>query len=180
MCVENKDILKKFNEERKARQIAEDKALEVEKNVRMLVSDNKYLREEMSKKEKDFNEEITRYMGIKRELEQEFIRRNQDLAELNSELSNFKIKEKHLNKIIQDAKDENVKVREEFDKLRKFSLDAENTKIKKLQDEVDELKTINQLYRSQRLESDEEILILIKEKDKFRSDFMQIKKELYI
>ena len=144
----------------------------------MLGSDNKYLREEMAKKEKDFNEEVARLVAIKREFELEFMKRNQEMADLASELSNFKIKEKHLNKIIQDSKDENLKIKEEFDKLRKFSLDAENTKIKKLQEEVDEMKTINQLYRSQRLESDEEITALIKEKDKFRLDLVNLKKEM--
>jgi FtsZ-binding cell division protein ZapB len=96
---------------------------------------------------------------------------------LSSDISNFKIKEKHLNKISSDLKEENSLLKVECDKLRKISLDTENTKIKKLQEEIDELKTMNQLYRSQRLESDEEISSLTREKDKIKAEYNQSKKE---
>lgn len=132
----------------------------------------------MLKKERDFNDEIQKYLNMKRELEQELLHCNQDLASLNSEISNFKIKEKHSNKIAHDLKDENSKLKSECDRLRKIALDTENTKIKKLQEEIDEIKTMNQLYRSQRLESDEEIAGLSREKDKVKTDYLHLKKDL--
>jgi chromosome segregation ATPase len=170
--------LKKFNEERKTRQIAEDKALELDRSIKMLNSDIKYLKEDLNKKEKEFNDELAKYISIKKELDAELTRRSQELNELNSESSNLRIKEKHLNKINGELKEENFKLKNECDKLRKISLDTENTKIKKLQEEIDELKTINQLYRSQRLESDEEISNHVKEKEKYKYELAQHKKEL--
>lgn len=116
---------------------------------------------------------------MKHEFEHELHKKNQDIENLNSEVSNFKIKEKHFNKIVQDLKEEIINFKEECDHLRKIALETENTKIKKLQEEIDEIKTINQLYRSQRLESEEEILSLSREKDKMKSEFIQIKKEKY-
>jgi hypothetical protein len=144
-----------------------------------LNSDNKYLKEDLVKKEREFNDEIQRYLNLKHEFEHELLKRNQDIASLNSEVSNFKIKEKHSNKIVQDLKEEATGFKEECDQLRKIALDTENTKIKKLQEEIDEVKTMNQLYRSQRLESEEEILSLSREKDKLKLEFFQIKKEKY-
>ena len=114
---------------------------------------------------------------MKRDFEHELIKRNQELSDLSSEISNFKIKEKHQNKISSDLKEENLHLKIECDKLRKISLDTENTKIKKLQEEIEELKTMNQLYRSQRLESDEEIYSLTREKDKIKVELNQSKKE---
>ena len=49
--------------------------------------------------------------------------------------------------------------------------------LKKLDEQIEELKTMNQLYRSQRLESDEEISSLFREKDKIKLDLNQSKKE---
>lgn len=172
------EILKKFNEERKARQIGEDKCLDLEKTIQILSSDLKYLKEDLAKKEINFNEDLVRLLNIKKDLELDLGRKNQDLNDLHTEVSNFRIKEKHLNKICLDLKEENSNLKEECDKLRKISLDAENTKIKKLQEEIDELKTMNQLYRSQRLESDEEINNFIREKEKLRAELIQLKKEL--
>lgn len=137
------------------------------------------MKEDLIKKEREFNEEIQRYLNMKHEFEHELHKRNQDIANLNSEVSNFKIKEKHFNKIVQDLKEETINLKEECDQLRKIALETENTKIKKLQEEIDEIKTINQLYRSQRLESEEEILSLSRDKDKMKSEFVHIKKEKY-
>lgn len=172
------DILKKFNEERKSRHLAEEKSIEWEKQFKLVNSDNKYLKEDLVKKEKEFNDEIQKYLNLKREFEHELLKRTEDIAALNSELSNFKIKEKHSNKIALDLKEETINLKEECDRLRKIALDTENTKIKKLQEEIDEVKTMNQLYRSQRLESDEEISSLSREKDKLKSEYLQIKKEI--
>jgi hypothetical protein len=169
--------LKKFNDERKARQLAEDKSIEIEKQLKIISSDYKYLKEDLIKKEKDHNDELTKNLSLKRDFEHELIKRNQELSDLSAEISNFKIKEKHLNKISHDLKEENSHLKEECDKLRKITLDTENTKIKKLQEEIEELKTMNQLYRSQRLESDEEISSLFREKDKVKLEFNQSKKE---
>ena len=141
-------------------------------------SDLNYLKEDLSKKEKEFSEELMRYINVKKELDVDLSKRNQDIIDLNSEISNLKIKEKHFNKISRDLKEENLHLKEECDKLRKISLDTENTKIKKLQEEIEELKTMNQLYRSQRLESDEEISNYVREKEKLKSEFFQLKKEL--
>ena len=171
------DILKKFNDERKSRQQAEDKSLDLERQIKILTSDYRYLKEELSKKDKEYNEEITKNLSLKRDFEHELIKRNQELSELNSEISNFKIKEKHLNKIANDLKEENAKMRDECDRLRKISLETENNKIKKLQEEIEELKTLNQLYRSQRLESDEELSALAREKEKFKLEVNHFKKE---
>ena len=158
--------------------MAEERALEWERQMKLVNSDFKYLKEESLKKEKDFMDDMTRHLSMRRELEHELIKRNNELAELNSEISHFNIKEKHLNKIALDLKEECGNLKEECDRLRKVALDTENTKIKKLHEEIDELKAMNQLYRSQRFESDEEISSLSREKDKLRADYMQLKKEL--
>ena len=92
-------------------------------------------------------------------------------------VANHKIKEKHFTKNALELKDENATLKAECDKLRKMSLDTENTKIKKLQEEIDELKTMNQLYRSQRLESDEEIGQLVRDADKLKFESAHLKKE---
>jgi len=172
------DILKRFNEERNRRQLAEERTLELDKQLKLISSDNKYLREDLVKKEKEFGNEIQRYSNLKREFEHELLRRNQDLASSNSEISNLRIKEKHLNKIVVELKEEVSGLREECDRLRKVALDTENTKVKKLHEEIDELKTMNQLYRSQRLESDEEIGSLTRDRDKLRAEFTLARKEL--
>lgn len=172
------EISKKFNIERKARHLAEEKTIDLEKSIQILNSDIKYLKDDLNKKEKDFNEKITELINVKKELENDLLRKNQDMNDLNSEISNLKIKEKHFTKICSDLKEETSNLKDECDRLRKISLDTENTKIKKLQEEIDELKTINQLYRSQRLESDEELNNYAREKEKLKSDYLQIKKEL--
>lgn len=82
-----------------------------------------------------------------------------------------------MNKIWCDLKEENIKLKEECDKLRKISLESENNKIKKLQEEIEELKTLNQLYRSQRLESDEELAALAREKEKIKLEMNHFRKE---
>ena len=171
------DILKKFNEERKSRELAEEKSIDLEQQLKLISSDNLYLKDDLVKKGKEFSEEIQKYLNLKREFEHELLKRNGDIDRLSSEVSNFKIKEKHSCKIAHDLKEETVSLKEECDRLRKIALDTENTKIKKLQEEIDEVKTMNQLYRSQRLESDEEISSLSREKDKIRSDYLQLKKE---
>ena len=175
------EILKKFNEERKARQIAEENAADLEKTIKMLNSDLKYLKDDLFKKEKEFSEELYRHIGLKKELDADLSRRTQEIKELHNEIANMisnqKIKEKHFNKNSLDLKEENLHLKEECDKLRKVALDTENTKIKKLQEEIDELKTMNQLYRSQRLESDEEISNFAREKDKLQYENAHLKKE---
>ncbi len=172
------EISKKFNIERKARHLAEEKTIDLEKSIQILNSDIKFLKDDLKKKEKDFNDKITELINVKKELENDLLKKNQDMNDLNSEISNLKIKEKHFTKICSDLKEETGNLKDECDRLRKISLDTENTKIKKLQEEIDELKTINQLYRSQRLESDEELNNYAREKEKLKSDYLQIKKEL--
>jgi chromosome segregation ATPase len=157
--------------------LAEEKCLELEKNIKLLNSDYKYLKDDMSKKEREFNDELVKYMNMKKELESDLFKRNQDMADLSSELSNFKIKEKHFNKISSDLKEENSQLKEECDKYRKISIDAENVKVKKLQEEIEELKTMNQLYRSQRLESDEEINNCAREIDRLKAECVRMRKE---
>jgi hypothetical protein len=157
--------------------LAEDKCLELEKSIKLLNSDYKYLKDDMGKKEREFNEELVKYMNMKKEFEAELFKRNQEMADLNSELSNFKIKEKHFNKISLDLKEENSQLKEECDKYRKISIDAENHKVKKLQEEIEELKTMNQLYRSQRLESDEEINNCAREIERLKSECTRLRKE---
>ena len=152
--------------------------MDLDKQLKLTSSDNKYLRDDLVKKEKEFSDEIQRYLNLKREFEHELLRRNQDLASVSAEMSNFRIKEKHLNKIISELKEEVSGLREECDRLRKVALDTENTKVKKLHEEIDELKTMNQLYRSQRLESDEEIGGLVRERDKLRVEFGIARKEV--
>lgn len=168
--------MKKFNEERKARQAAEERMQEFEKTVKLLSSDVKYLREEASKLERECNDEAQR----RRDVEAELLKRAQEVNELSTDLSNARILEKHLNKILADSKEESTALKEECDRLRKCSLDNENVKIKKLQEEIEELKTMNQLYRSQRLENYEEIENLGRERDKLKCDNLQLMEEMLV
>lgn len=170
------DVLKKFNEERKARQAAEERVHEVEKSIQMLISDNKYLKDELNKRDKEWSDELTR----RKEAECELARRTSEVNEMSTDLSNAKILEKHLNKILSDLKEESGALKEECDRLRKVSLETENTKIKKLQEEIDELKTMNQLYRSQRLENYEEIESLGRERDKLKCDTIRLADEMFV
>jgi chromosome segregation ATPase len=170
-------VLKKFNDERKARQLSEDKTFTLEKTIRMLNADLTFLKDDLVKKEREFNEETSRYLSVKKELDGELARKSQDASELHAEISSLRIKEKHLNKISQEVKEENVCLREECDRLRKVSIETENFKVKKLQEELDEMKTMNQLYRSQKLESEEEIDSYRRDREKLRSDLNQLKKE---
>jgi hypothetical protein len=82
--------------------------------------------------------------------------------------------------MLSDLKEENLNLKEECDRLRKISLESENMKIKKLQEEIEELKTMNQLYRSQRLENNEEIENLGRERDKIKRDNLQLGEELFV
>ena len=50
--------------------------------------------------------------------------------------------------------------------------------MKSIQDECDELKQMNQLYLSQRLELEEENEILLKKFETFNRDILQIRKEM--
>lgn len=119
-------------------------------------------------------------MNAKKDFDAELMRKNQEINDLNAAVSSFKILESHLNKKYNELKEENLHLKEEYDKLRKTSLDVESQIIKKLQDEIEESKTLNQLYRSQRYESDEEIKNLTMECDKLKSDLLNIKKELFV
>lgn len=170
------DVLSKFNEERKARQAAEERTQEIEKTLQMFTSDIKYLKEELGKRDKEWSDELTR----RKEAESELARKSSEYTEMSTDLSNAKILEKHLNKILSDLKEESSSLKEECDRLRKVSLETENTKIKKLQEEIDELKTMNQLYRSQRLENYEEIENLGRERDKLKCDHIQLAEEMLV
>jgi hypothetical protein len=172
------EILKKFNEERKTRHLAEEKCLMLEKNLRMLSSDLDFMKEDHAKKEREVSDEIFKMQSLKKDLDLELNKRAQECIDLNAEISNLRIKEKHLTKISADLKEESQIMREECDRLRKVTIETENTKVKKLQEEIDELKTINSLYRSQRLESDDEINNLIRDKEKLKSELHQMRKEL--
>lgn len=136
------------------------------------------MKEDLAKKEKELKDELFRSINVKKELDAELLKKNQEASELVSEISNLKIKEKHLSKISLSVKEENVHLKEECDRLRKISLDTENNKIKKLQEEIDELKAMNQLYRSQRLEAEEDISNFLREKELIKLDFVQLKNEL--
>ena len=66
------DILKKFNEERKSRELAEEKSIDLEQQLKLISSDNLYLKDDLVKKGKEFSEEIQKYLNLKREFEHEF------------------------------------------------------------------------------------------------------------
>lgn len=172
------DILQKFTLERRARQASEEKSMSLEKTIKILNSDMSFLKEDLTKKEREVSEELSKYLNLKKELDAELARHGQEMSDLQGEISNLRIKEKHLNKISQELKEENMSLRDECDKLRKTSIETENVKVKKLQEELDELKTMNQLYRSQKLESEEEIQNLSRERDKLKFETTQVKKEL--
>ncbi|CAF0772865.1 unnamed protein product [Brachionus calyciflorus] len=172
------EILKKFNDERQARQIYEEKTIDYEKTLKSVNLDLKYLKDDLLKKEKEFYEESIKLMNVKRDLELEMSKKNQELNEYSTEISNLKIKERHMNKICSDLKEENSNLREECDKLRKLSFDIENNKIKKLQDEIDELKMMNQLYRTQKLESEEDIADFQRNSEILKEDNFQLRREL--
>ena len=172
------EILHKFNEERRARQLSEEKTLGLEKHMEMLNADICFVKEDLAKKERDFNEELGRYLSLKKETDAELSRRGQEIVELSAETSNLKIKEKHLTKISQELREENTGLKEECERLRKVTIETENSKVRKLQEELEELKTMNQLYRSQRLESNEEIGNFHRETDKLKSELSMARKEM--
>ena len=146
----------------------------------MLNSDLKFLNEEFVKLQKSYQSELDKSKNIKSELDQEIQKRMQsqiDLSDMMNDNSNLKIKEKQLTKQLQDAYDECNNLKLECENLRKLLIDTENYKIKSIQDECDELKQMNQLYRSQRLELGEENEMLLKNCEAFRRDILQIQKE---
>ena len=172
------DIAKKFQEERKTRQLAEERLLAAEKQLQMLGVDLRFAREDAAKRERELADEVARLASGKRELETELGRRASELSSLGAELSSLRIKEKHLGNMAAEAKQESHALKDECDKLRKLSLEAENSKLKKLHDEIDDLKTLNQLYRSQRLESDDEIAGLTRDNEKTRADLAQLRRDM--
>jgi hypothetical protein len=146
----------------------------------MLNSDLKFLKEEIYKLQKNLNFQLDKEKSIKLELEQEIHKRAQiqnEFSEFNQELTNFKIKDKQSMKMIQDLTDEKFNLTDELNKLRKYINDFENYKFKALNEELDELKQMNQLYRSQRMELGEENELLSKDKDKLKQDTMQLQCE---
>lgn len=174
-----KEILKKFNEEHKSRQVFEEKSNESEKSLKNLQTQLKEIKDESLRKEKKFYEESISLINAKRELELELSKKNQELNEYSTEISNLRIRERHMNKICLDLKEENSNLRSECDKLRKLSFDMENTKIKKLQEEIDELKIMNQLYRTQKLESEEDIANFQRNSELLKEENGRLKRELY-
>ena len=121
-------------------------------------------------------------VSFKLELELELQKRTQsqnELSEMLNENSNLKIREKQLTKQVQDLGEECNNFKLECENLRKFLIDSENYKIKSIQDECDELRQMNQLYRSQRLELGEENEALIKQCNKLKQDLFQLQKEKY-
>jgi hypothetical protein len=174
------EIEKKFNEERKARVTIEKDFLDLERTNKMLNSDLKFLKEEIYKLQKNLNLQLDKEKAIKLELEQEIHKRAQiqnEFNEFNQELTNFKIKDKQSMKIIQDLTEEKFNLTDELNKLRKYINDFENYKFKALNEELDELKQMNQLYRSQRMELGEENELLSKDKDKLKQDSLQLQCE---
>ncbi len=149
----------------------------------MLNSDLKFLKEEIYKLQKNLNFQLDKEKSIKLELEQEIHKRAQiqnEFSEFNQELTNFKIKDKQSMKMIQDLTDEKFNLTDELNKLRKYINDFENYKFKALNEELDELKQMNQLYRSQRMELGEENELLSKDKDKLKQDTMQLQCEKWV
>lgn len=171
--------MKKFNEEHKARQIFEERTIESEKSLKNLHIQLKEINDENLKKEKKFYEESISLINAKREVELELSKKNQELNAYATEISNLKIRDKHMNKISLDLKEENSNLRSECEKLRKLSFEIENTKIKKLQEEIDELKIMNQLYRTQKLESEEDICNFQRINELLKDENNRLKRELY-
>jgi chromosome segregation ATPase len=176
----NLEIEKKFSEERKAYLALENKILELEQKNKIYDSDLKFLNQEFVKLQKSYKMEQENCCSLKLELEQEIQKRAQlqsELSEMLNENSNLKIREKQLIKQVQDVCEESNNLKSECENLRKLLIDSENYKIKSIQDECDELKQMNQLYRSQRLELGEENDALIKQCDKFKQDIIHLQKE---
>jgi hypothetical protein len=146
----------------------------------MLNSDLKFLNEEFVKSQKSYQSELDKSKNLKIELEQEIQKRlqlQQDNSDMLNENSNLKIKEKQLTNQIKDLNEECLNIKLECENLRKLMVNTENYYIKSIQEELDELKQMNQLYRSQRLELGEENEMLFKERDRFKQDINQIQKE---
>ena len=146
----------------------------------MANSDLKFLNEEFVKLQKIYQSERDKNKELKLEVEQEIQKRTQsqiDLSDMLNDNSNIKIKEKQLTKQVQDLNEECANLRSECENLRKMMIDTENFKIKSIQEECDELKQMNQLYRSQRLELGEENEALLKDQLRLKQDLMQMQKE---
>ena len=154
--------------------------MDLERTNKMANSDLKFLNEEFVKLQKIYQSERDKNKELKLEVEQEIQKRTQsqiDLSDMLNDNSNIKIKEKQLTKQVQDLNEECANLRSECENLRKMMIDTENFKIKSIQEECDELKQMNQLYRSQRLELGEENEALLKDQLRLKQDLMQMQKE---
>lgn len=174
-----KDIQLKLEQEKAARQAAENRLLEVEKFKSELSVDIKQYEQQISTLQNELRSEKEKARNLSLQVEQEIQRRNlmqSDFKVQTNELTRCKTLEKQLNKEIFDIKEASRSSEEEIRKLRE-DLSVNELQMKELQDQLEAEQYFSSLYRTQVKELKDDVEEKNKSADDLKADLIALEEE---
>ena len=174
-----KDMQLKLDQEKVARQYAENRLLEVEKYKSELSVDIKQYEQQIANLQNEYKSEKDKVKNLSLQVEQEIQRRNlmqSDFKTQANELARFKTIEKQLNKEISDLKEASRSSEEDIRKLRE-DLSVNDLQMKELQDQLEAEQYFSSLYRTQVKELKDDVEENNKHSEDMQADLETLEEE---
>ncbi|EDS36200.1 rho-associated protein kinase 1 [Culex quinquefasciatus] len=156
---EVKALQTKLNEEKVARQKAEQNSQEKERQISMLSVDYRQIQQRLQKLEGEYRQESEKVLALHSQLEQEQSKKSTLLSELSlqsSEVAHLKAKEMQLVKEVQQFRETKRKYEEDIVKI-KNAHNVDILQMKELQDQLEAEQYFSRLYKTQSNEVREEL-----------------------
>ncbi|XP_058836769.1 rho-associated protein kinase 1 [Topomyia yanbarensis] len=156
---EVKALQTKLNEEKVARQKAEQNSQEKERQISMLSVDYRQIQQRLQKLEGEYRQESEKVLALHSQLEQEQNKKSTLLSELSlqsSEVAHLKAKEMQLVKEVQQFRETKRKYEEDIVKI-KNAHNVDILQMKELQDQLEAEQYFSRLYKTQSNEVREEL-----------------------
>lgn len=155
---EVKALQAKLNEEKLARQKADQMSQEKERQISMLSVDYRQIQQRLQKLEGEYRQETEKVSVLHSQLEQEQLKKSSLLSEFSlqsSEVAHLKSREVQLNKEVQSLRELKRKFEEDMSRV-KTAHNADILQMKELQDQLEAEQYFSRLYKTQSSELREE------------------------
>ncbi|XP_062539982.1 rho-associated protein kinase 1 [Armigeres subalbatus] len=156
---EVKALQTKLNEEKVARQKAEQNFQEKERQISMLSVDYRQIQQRLQKLEGEYRQESEKVLALHSQMEQEQSKKSSLLSELSlqsSEVAHLKAKETQLVKEVQQFRETKRKYEEDIVRI-KNAHNVDILQMKELQDQLEAEQYFSRLYKTQSNEVREEL-----------------------
>lgn len=156
---EVKALQAKLNEEKLARQKADQISQEKERQISMLSVDYRQIQQRLQKLEGEYRQETEKVGVMHSQLEQEQLKKSSLLSEFSlqsSEVAHLKSREVQLNKEVQQLRELKKKFEEDMSRV-KNAHNADILQMKELQDQLEAEQYFSRLYKTQSSELREEM-----------------------